>query len=100
MSAPATTFQDLHVWKKAHQLVVRIYEVTTGFPKAEIFGLTSQMRRSAVSVPVILPKPSDDEVRGTRLACGIPPNPLASARAGRLRTFLLTSVFCLLYSLF
>jgi four helix bundle protein len=47
----ARRFQDLEVWQKAHQLVLRIYEVTKGFPANERFGLVSQMRRAAVSVP-------------------------------------------------
>ena len=51
MYAPATTFEDLHVWQKAHTLVLRIYEMTAGFPRSEVFGLASQMRRSATSVP-------------------------------------------------
>jgi four helix bundle protein len=43
-------FQDLKVWQKAHQLVLRIYKLTASFPDHEIFGLTSQIRRSAVSI--------------------------------------------------
>ena len=41
----------LIVWQKAHDLVLKIYEATQGFPKEELFGLTSQIRRAAVSVP-------------------------------------------------
>jgi four helix bundle protein len=48
---PANRFQDLIVWQKAHQLVLRIYRYTEAFPKTELFGLTSQFRRAAVSVP-------------------------------------------------
>ena len=48
---PAETFQDLIVWQKAHQLVLRVYRLTSTYPKAELFGLVSQMRRAAVSVP-------------------------------------------------
>jgi four helix bundle protein len=48
---PARSFQDLVVWQKSHALVLQIYKMTTGFPKHELFGLTSQMRRAAVSVP-------------------------------------------------
>ena len=44
------TFQDLLVWKKAHVLVLNIYKITNNYPKHELFGLISQMRRSAVSV--------------------------------------------------
>lgn len=39
------------VWKKAHELALRIYEATKAFPKDELFGLTSQMRRASTSVP-------------------------------------------------
>ena len=48
---PAKTFEDLIVWQKAHQFVLSIYDATRNFPKAEIYGLTSQFRRSAVSIP-------------------------------------------------
>ncbi len=44
-------FEDLEVWKKAHRLVMDAYRVTAGFPATERFGLVSQMRRAAVSVP-------------------------------------------------
>ncbi|SRR5258708_3751866 len=49
--APAQRFQDLIVWQKSHQLVLAIYRVTRTLPKEELFGLVSQMRRAAVSVP-------------------------------------------------
>ena len=48
---PAKTFQDLIVWQKAHAFVLSIYKVTENFPKKELYGLTSQFRRAAVSVP-------------------------------------------------
>jgi four helix bundle protein len=44
-------FQDLQVWKKAHQLALGIYKITKNFPQEEKFALVSQMRRAAVSVP-------------------------------------------------
>ncbi len=47
---PAKSFKDLVVWQKAHLLVLGVYNVTKGFPKEELFALTSQLRRSAVSV--------------------------------------------------
>ena len=43
-------FKDLEAWKASHELVVFIYQITNKFPKSEIFGLTNQMRRCAVSV--------------------------------------------------
>lgn len=44
-------FRDLIVWQKAYQLVLEIYKITKKFPKHELFGLTSQLCRAAVSVP-------------------------------------------------
>ena len=49
--AKARTFQDLTVWQKSHKLVLKIYEMSAGFPREEVFGLTAQMRRAAISVP-------------------------------------------------
>jgi four helix bundle protein len=43
-------FTDLVVWQESHQLVLFIYKITGTFPQSEIFGLTNQMRRAAVSV--------------------------------------------------
>ena len=48
---PAKTFEDLLVWQKAHSFVLTVYRLTETFPKHEIFGLTSQFRRAAVSIP-------------------------------------------------
>jgi hypothetical protein len=42
-------FKNLRVWAKAHELTLGIYQKTRGFPKEEMYGLTSQMRRSAAS---------------------------------------------------
>ena len=47
----AKSFQDLLVWKLSHQLVLKTYSITKIFPKDELFGLTSQLRRASVSVP-------------------------------------------------
>jgi four helix bundle protein len=43
-------FRDLLVWQKAMQLTVSVYQLSKGFPREEIYGITSQMRRSAVSI--------------------------------------------------
>lgn len=48
---PARTFQDLVVWQKAHRFVLEVYRLTERFPKHELYGLTSQLRRAAVSIP-------------------------------------------------
>lgn len=45
------SFRDLEVWKKSVQMVVTVYRLTKEFPKTETYGLSSQMRRAAVSVP-------------------------------------------------
>jgi four helix bundle protein len=44
------SFTDLNAWKEGHKLVLMIYEITKNFPKEEIFGLTSQIRRCTVSI--------------------------------------------------
>ena len=43
-------FRDLRVWKQAHQMALQVYRVTQDFPSHERYGLTSQMRRAAVSI--------------------------------------------------
>jgi len=45
------SFRDLIVWQRSVQLTVAIYRLTQNFPREEMYGLSSQMRRSAVSVP-------------------------------------------------
>ncbi len=44
-------YKDLKVWKKSYELCLEIYRITAKFPKEEIYGLTSQLRRSVVSIP-------------------------------------------------
>ena len=44
-------FQELIIWQKSHQLTLNIYSISASFPKAEIYGLVSQMRRSSSSIP-------------------------------------------------
>jgi len=48
---PAKCFEDLIVWQKAHQAVLSIYRISGNLPKTEIYGLTSQLRRAAISIP-------------------------------------------------
>ena len=45
------SYKDLNIWKRSIGIVEDIYKVTKNFPKEEIYGLTSQLRRSAVSIP-------------------------------------------------
>ena len=47
----AKSFQDLIVWQKAHTFVMGVYQATRSFPKEEMYGLTSQFRGAAVSIP-------------------------------------------------
>ena len=47
----AKKFEELLVWQKSHQFVLKIYKLTQTFPQHELFGLVSQIRRSSVSVP-------------------------------------------------
>jgi len=51
MSTPAKNFTELIVWQKAHAFVLNIYKQTAAFPKHELYGLVSQFRRAAVSIP-------------------------------------------------
>jgi four helix bundle protein len=47
---PLQSFKELIVWQKAYQFALKIYKETDGFPKSEIYGLTSQLRRCSVSI--------------------------------------------------
>ncbi len=52
MSRPsAKCFEDLIVWQKAHLFVLAVYRLSSDFPKSETYGLTSQFRRAAISIP-------------------------------------------------
>jgi four helix bundle protein len=44
-------YKNIKVWEKSHLLTIEVYEVTKKFPKSEIFGMISQIRRAAVSIP-------------------------------------------------
>jgi four helix bundle protein len=48
---PARTFRELVVWRKAHEFVLGMYHFTSSFPRHETYGLSSQMRRAAFSIP-------------------------------------------------
>ena len=43
-------FRQLQVWRKAHQLTLAVYRLTASFPRAELYGLTTQLRRSSASI--------------------------------------------------
>jgi len=51
MNTPSKSFRDVTVWQKAHAFVLEAYRLSEAFPKAELYGLTSQFRRAAVSIP-------------------------------------------------
>lgn len=57
------SYQDLTVWQRSIELVETVYELTSHLPKEELFGLSSQMRRSAVSVPSNI---AEGRYRGTK----------------------------------
>jgi four helix bundle protein len=68
-------FRSLKVWEKAHSVAMTVYRVTRTFPREELFGLTSQVRRSAVSVPANIAEgcgrgTAGDFVRFLRIAMG------------------------------
>jgi four helix bundle protein len=48
---PILTYRDLEVWKQGMELVEECYKLTASFPRSELFGLTSQIRRAAVAIP-------------------------------------------------
>jgi four helix bundle protein len=72
---PAKSFRDLIVWQKAHEFVLLVYSTTKNFPKEEIYGLTSQFRRAAVSITaniaeVFVKKTKPDKIRILNIAQG------------------------------
>ena len=54
-------FQELTVWQKSHELCLKIYKISQNFPKEELFGLTSQIRRAATSIPTNIAEGSGRE---------------------------------------
>ncbi len=69
------SYRDLIVWQKSMQMVKELYSITRDFPKEEIYGLTSQIRRSAVSVPSNIAEgygrnSTNDYIRFLQIACG------------------------------
>jgi four helix bundle protein len=72
---PSKDFRDLIVWQKAHQFVLLVYQYTELFPKNEIYGLISQIRRAAVSIAANIvegfkKKTKPDKVRYFNIAQG------------------------------
>ena len=54
-------FRNLEVWKKSHALTLSVYESTSQFPREEIYGLTSQIRRACASIPINIAEGSGRE---------------------------------------
>ena len=72
---PAKDFQDLIVWQKAHQFVLLSYRYSESFPKYELYGLTIQARRAAISIPANIAegfkkKTKPDKVKYLNIAQG------------------------------
>jgi len=62
--SPMQRFKDLKVWQRSHALVVELYPLTRTFPAEERFGLVTQMRRAAVSVPTNIAEGSKRQGKG------------------------------------
>ncbi len=60
-------FRELKIWEKSHALVLEIYRVTAKFPKEELFGLVSQMRRSSASIPTNIAEGCGRDTNGDML---------------------------------
>lgn len=58
-----STYKELIVWQKAYEFCLLVYRTTNTFPKEEMYGLSSQIRRAAVSIPSNI---SEDSKRGTK----------------------------------
>ena len=70
-----SSYKELNVWKRGYALCLSIYHATKGFPKSEVYGLTSQLRRAACSVPSNIAEgygrhSTADYIRSLRIAYG------------------------------
>ena len=75
MAKPAKTFKDLVVWQKAHRFVLATYSLTASFPSSEVYCLTSQVRRAAISIPANIAegfkkRGASDKIRFLNIAQG------------------------------
>jgi four helix bundle protein len=96
-------YRELIAWQKAMDLAVEIYKVTRSFPKEEIYGLTNQMRRAAVSIPSNIAEGQGrgtpgDFLRGLRIGNGsrreLETQILLSERLGLITMDLRDSILC------
>ena len=67
MTSRAGSYQDLVVWQQAMDLTVGVYSMTRSWPKEELYGLTSQVRQAATSVPANIAEGYGREHRGSYL---------------------------------
>jgi len=65
--ASAKSFQDLVVWQKAHHFVLSVYRFSEDFPKTESYGLTSQIRRAAISIPANIAEGFKKRTKGDKV---------------------------------
>lgn len=63
-SGPIKSHRDLIIWQKAVQLVVVLYDLTKGFPREEMYGLVSQIRRAATSIPANIAEGQGRRLKG------------------------------------
>lgn len=69
-------FRKQQVWEKAHHLTVEVYKITKKFPKEELYGMTSQIRRSSASIAANMPKAVVGIVTPSlRVSCELPEAP-------------------------
>ncbi len=76
-------YRNLKVWETSHEFVKEIYRLTKTFPKDEIFGITSQLRRAAVSIPANIAEGSGRRTEGVYIqVIGISKIPITSKVSG------------------
>lgn len=90
----STSYKDLIVWKKSFGLAVDVYKITAHFPKSELYGVISQMRRAAFSIPANIAEGQsrNHEKEFVQFLS------IASGSAAELETFLLLSLALLFLS--
>jgi four helix bundle protein len=66
---PSKSFEDVVVWQRAHALVLDIYRYSARFPNHEVFGLSAQLRRAAVSVPANFAEGFKRQTRADKIRC-------------------------------
>ena len=67
----SSSFRDLRVWQEAMKLTAEIYRGTVGFPRHELYGLSSQMRRATVSIPSNILAKVTAAIRSSHISCSM-----------------------------